>query len=152
MKILFEIYIQKDLTDEEKSKAKEFCQYFIDSTLSDSKKRYFGVVGGGYTSGLWRGRLGLALFYGQPGAKKWDENLVFRRISKNKRKFAVVRIDTLEVYNDKYLDKSHYKYRDLLPNGPIPNTHCYCPRHKGSIKVRFKQIPELELFESVKDI
>lgn len=150
MKTLFEIYIQKNLTEEEKNKAKEFCQFFVDKTLSDPKKRYFGCTGGGYTSGLWRGRLGLAVFYGQPGVKEWDKNLIFRRISKNKRKFAVVRKDTLEVYNDKHLDKTDYD-RELYPNGPIPDI-CICPRCRGSIKVRFKQMPDLELFASIKDI
>jgi len=146
MKTGYEIYIQKDLSDIDKERAKKFCQSFIDKTNADPKKRYWGETGGGYTSGMWRGRLGISLYL--PGEKEYDANLVSRRISKNKRTFAVVHVDTMEVHNDKYLDKAHYVYRDIVPDGPVPKNHCYCSRHKGSIKVRFKggKPPELEFF------
>ena len=40
MKTGYEIYIQKDLSDIDKERAKKFCQSFIDSTNVDPKKRY----------------------------------------------------------------------------------------------------------------
>ena len=150
MKTGYEIYIQKNLSDIDKERAKKFCQSFIDSTNNDPKKRYWGKSGGGYTTGMWRGRLGISLYL--PGEKQYDPNIVFRRISKTKRKFAVVHLDTMEVHNDKSLDRLND--RDLLPDGPIPRNVCNCPRHKGSIKVRFKnnQPPELELFYRTGDV
>ena len=144
MKTGYEIYIQKDLSDVDKEKAKKFCQSFIDSTNADPKKRYWGKPGGGYTSGMWRGRLGIFIY--MPGDKHYDGHIVFRRISKNKRTFAVVHVDSMEVYNDKKLDK--FNDRDIIPDGDIPIKYCNCRRHKGSIKVRFKdgKPPELEFF------
>lgn len=99
--------------------------------------RYFGKPGGGYTSGLWRGRLGINIGNG----------LVFRRISKNIRKFAVVRENTMEVYNDKH----HESYRDIQPDGEIPKK-CSCPRHNGSLKVRFKGKIEFDLYAQIGEI
>lgn len=142
MKKGFEIFIQKDLSIEEKEKAVNFCKCFVDKTCADPKMRYFGVKGGGYTSGLWRGRLGLSV--------NWDKNLVFRRISKNKRSFAVVRLETLEVFNDKVLHKTHG--RNLIQNGGDLIKHCMCPQCRGSIKVRFKTKPDMELYIRIGDV
>lgn len=146
MMLGYEIYIQKDLSDIDKDRAKKFCQLFIDRTEADPKKRYWGEMGGGYVTGMWRNRLGKSLHL--PDEKQYDPVLRFRRISKNKRIFAVVHIDTMEIYNDKYLDKAHKSYRDIEPDGPIQRTHCSCPRHEQSLKVRFinNKPPELEFF------
>ena len=135
----FELYIQKNLTQDERIMGENYLREFLVKTCADPKMRYFGVTGGGYTTGMWRGRFGISL----------GDTLVFRRIAKNARRFAVIQINTLEVFNDKYLDKHNPMYRDLSPDGEIPTDKCRCPRHKGSIRVRFKQKPELELFALV---
>lgn len=140
----FSIYIQSDLNEEEKTCALNFVKDFISKTILDSKMRYFGKPGGGYTSGLWRGRMGITL----P-----QNHLVFRRISKNLRKFAVVRKNTLTIFNDKLLDKSHREYRDVFENFDDEKMNgCVCPRHSASLKVKFKQIPKLDLFAEIGEI
>lgn len=143
MKNGFQVYIDKNLSKDERKNAIDFIHNkFLIPTVQDSKFRYFGGTGGGYTSGIWRGRFGIQI----------DDTLVFRRISKNQRKFGVVKICDLEVFNDKLLDKSHHIYRGLVPNGEIPNM-CKCPRHKSSIKVRFKndKKPDMDLYIQIGD-
>ena len=78
--------------------------------------------------------------------------MVFRRISKNARRFSIVKTDTLEVFNDKLLDKHHKSYRGIIPNGDIPKNACPCPRHGQSVKVRFKFPLKMKLYASVGDI
>lgn len=140
MKLGFEIYIQGDLSLEEKIAAIKYANLFISATTGDSRFRYLGDTGGGYTSGLWRRRYGISI----------EENLVFRRISSTSRKFGIVRANTLETFNDKFLDKAHVNYRDVLSNGPIPKM-CICPRHQGSIRVKMKEIP-LNLYAKVGEV
>lgn len=143
MKTGFAVYIQKDLTPAEKQGAQGYCDDFIAKTLADPKKRYFGVTGGGYTSGLWRGRYGLS--FGLP------MNLVFRRISHRQRKFAVVRADTLEAHNDKPLNKSHAQGWTAQPNGTLP-TGCKCTKCTGSVRVKFKKVPDMDFYFQYKEI
>lgn len=142
MKTGFAIYIQDSITPQEHNEALVYARKFLLATLNDEKQRYFGESGGGYTTGLWRGRLGLRV----------TDDMVFRRISKNQRKFAIVKLDTMVVYNDKYLDKHHKSYRDLFPDGPIPKG-CCCPRHSGSIRVKWKnRVPAMSLYAQIGDI
>ena len=137
----FEVHIQRDLTPEQRRSAISYVNHFIATTCADSHFRYFGKPGGGYTSGLWRGCLGLNV----------TDDLVFRRIAKNARRFAVVKLESLEVHNDKLLDKAHSNYRDVQPDGGIPNM-CKCPRHRASLRVRFKKIPEMELYARIGEV
>ena len=88
-----------------------------------------------------RGRYGHELPY-----KELSKLVVFRRISKNQRKFACVYADTLLVKNDSFLDKSHTNYRDVEPDGNIPKM-CVCPRHKGSLRVDWKSKPNFEFYK-----
>jgi len=143
MKTGFKLYIQEDMAESDKEICQSFLDGFISKTTGDPRKRYFGARKGGYTSGLWRGRYGLELSY-------WKEYntskpVVFRRISKNSRQFACVYSDTLQAKNDSYLDKSHDAYRDIVPDGEIPDM-CQCGRHKASIKVDWIDKPEFALY------
>lgn len=145
MKKGFKIYLQRDLTPEDRAVCINWINTrFIGPTASDADFRYFGTKGGGYTSGIWRGRLGILI---DDGVSK---NIRFRRISKSRRKFACVYEDTMVVKDDKLLDKSHGDYRDVVEDGPIPKM-CRCPRHSGSLKVDWAQKPEFDLYALVWD-
>ena len=58
MKQGFSVLIQQDLSPTQTQEAKKFANMFISQTCADPKMRYFGEKGGGYTTGMWRGRLG----------------------------------------------------------------------------------------------
>jgi hypothetical protein len=146
MKRGFEIYIQNDISEEDKLVCKKFADNFILKTVNHPDMRYFGNQSEcGYTSGLWRGRYGIEINR-YPEYKNISKSIVFRRISKNKRKFALVYTDSLVVRNDSFLDKSHDGYRHLIPDGEIPEDMCKCSRHKGSIKVTWKNKPTFDLY------
>jgi hypothetical protein len=144
MKKGFEIQIQKSLSPEERAKAVEYANKFISDTCKHPKMNYLGMNKmGGYTTGLWRGRFGFNI---------WND-LVFRRISKGRRVFGIVKQETLEVFNDKPLNKLGYKHgHHHTPNGEVPNNCCSCPTHKGAIKVRFKTRPEMETYATIGDV
>jgi hypothetical protein len=145
MKKGFEIQIQKNLSPEERAKAVEYANKFIKDTCGHPTMNYLGMEKmGGYTTGLWRGRFGMNI---------WND-LVFRRISKNKRAFGIVKQDTLEVHNDKPLNRVDYLRGggEPTPNGPVPNNMCNCPTHKGALKVRFKTRPEMEVYARIGDV
>ena len=133
------------MSEDDKSVCKTVLDHFIEKTLSDKNKRYLGNRGGGYTSGLWRGRYGIDI--NMLTKHKPTKPITLRRISKNNRKFACVYEDTLHVQNDKFLYKEHEGYRDLLTNGSKIPSMCQCPKHKASIKVDWKNnIPEFDLY------
>ena len=78
---------------------------------------------------------------------------LFRRISRNKRKFACVYADELIVKNDKFLDKAHCKWRELEEDGEIESQNCLCPRHKPSVRVDWRnKKPEMELYVKIGSI
>ncbi len=143
MKTGFAIYIQDDLSPSLKKQAEDFADAFIVNTLRDPRKRYFGTNGGGYTTGLWRNRLGVAV----------GEELTFRRISTKQRKFAIVKYDTMVIKNDKHLFKAHRNFRELEPDGEIPKM-CRCPKHRGSLKVvwRDNKAPNMTKYAEYGDI
>ena len=92
MKKGFKLYLQKDLTTEDRKICIEYLDEFIKSTTEDIQMRYYGCVGGGYTSGLWRGRYGNEVNFYKKGLSK---NITFRRLSNNVRKFGCVYSDTV---------------------------------------------------------
>jgi hypothetical protein len=144
MKKGFAILIQDGLEPVLHKQAVDFANDFIAKTCSDPNLRYFGVKGGGYTSGIWRGRLGLTI---------GKTPLVFRRVSKHLRKFAIVKKDTMEVHNDHPLWKTHFTpyQRDKIPDGPIPEG-CSCPVHGASINVKFVKEPKWIEYAKIGDI
>lgn len=138
MNIGFKLFYQSDLSPDDLEISKKYLDKFYTSTVSDPKNRYFGIVGGGRDSGLWRNRLGLTI-------SDEPKLIVFRRISKNLRHFAAVYAETMEIFNHKPLDK--YDYNDkVIPNGPI-KIGCQCPRHRGALKVRFIKKPDFVLYK-----
>lgn len=139
----FEIYIQSDLDNQQRESAIAYInKEFIAKTCLDEKFRYFGETGGGYTSGLWRGKLGIIIHT--------DKTLVFRRLSKNIRKFGVVKLESLEVHNDKPLDKAHGQYRnEFYKDGSEIKKECHCPRHMGSVGVKMKSNIKMDLYARI---
>lgn len=145
MKKGFQLFLQKDLEESDKILCIEYLENFIEKTLNHPKWNYFGAPSGGYTSGLWRGRYGREINHFK---KTLSKTVVFRRISKNTRKFACVYAETLEIKNDKYLDKSHKNYRPIFEDGAkIPKGYM-SPRQKDSLKVDWKIKPEFDLYKS----
>jgi hypothetical protein len=149
MKKGFELYIQEGIPQADTLICERYLKEFIIKTLGDPDMRYFGVVGGGYNSGLWRGRYGEEINWRKTGDSP-SKTMVFRRISRNKRKFACVYADELVVKNDKLLDKSHQDWREVVPDGPIPSMNCGCPRHKPSLRVGWANgVPVFKLFAKI---
>lgn len=114
-----EIKIQRDLSQDQIRRAITHINRFIVETIKDDG-RYCGASGGGRRSYLRRGRFGYLLDTKQ-------NDLTFRRISRNKRIFAVVHVSTL-------LDKETGK--------PVNLDRCMCPHHLGGTKVKWKNEPE----------
>ena len=114
----FSIKIQTDLTDAERIIAEYHAKDFVIKTFK-SYGKFPLTKSGGRRSYLRRGRFGKLL----------EANLVFRRISRNKRIFGIVRANTL-------LDKN--------TNEPIDiPTICPCYHHLGQLKVTWREKPEM---------
>ena len=111
----FQIEIQKNITDDELSIAKKFANEFISKTCRDHMIFYLGGRTGGYISYIRRGKFGYVI--------NKETGLVFRRISRNKRIFGIVKYTEL-------LDKDTNK----LPRADM----CVCPKHRGCLKVKWK--------------
>ncbi len=86
MKRGFRIDIQIELSETQLTRAKQYSDSFIISTLNDSKKRYGGMKShGGRDTPFSRGScLGLG------------DGLYFMRINRHKRIFGVVKKDTID--------------------------------------------------------
>lgn len=111
MKWGFQLEIQNNLSNEEHKKALEYANKFIINTLNDSKKRFGGHnTKGGYESYWKRGTFGFQFDRG---------SLVCRRISNNRRVFAIVRTEELELVEGSGCD-------------------CICPHHRGGAKAKWK--------------
>ena len=113
MKMGYRICIQKHLSKEQKDIGIEYIEDFI---------KEVGAHGGSYanayrTQGGWkswfrRGTLGLS----PPKLSK--KGLTLRRLSNNRRIFGIQSLDSLKI------------------NGIDESDGCYCPIHRGSIKVK----------------
>jgi hypothetical protein len=126
MKKGFRIEIQKNLSVDERKFAEDFCLNFIASKLSDN----WGT--GEYPTPLRRHLIGFSI-------PQWDENaqLVFRRISNNRRIFGVVKIDTLENIDGSDVVLQKYFY----PRAAIDSDKTW-----NISKVRFRVKPEMDFF------
>lgn len=129
MKRGFQIEIQKDLNPDELSSAESFAKSFIINTLKDPAMKYNGEnCKGGWESYYKRGTLGKLL----------GGCLVFRRVSKNRRVFGVVRLNELVRIDD-----------NLIPSEKL----CRCPVCSGSIPVKWKnKKPETFIYCKVGEI
>jgi hypothetical protein len=121
MKTGYELYIQDSLTEEQHNRAIAFLEEFHNATQADPCKRYWGDEGGGYTSYVRRGTFGFWIDRG---------DLVFRRIAKNARRFAVVKMDTLKILTRE-------------------DVRCPCPIHLGGAKVTWINKPAMTLWKRV---
>lgn len=94
----FQIKIQKDLSDEQVVKAKEYIDSFIIKAIKNNLNYSKSCnTKGGYSSFLRRGVLGYTL-----GGLR-ELGLAFRRISNKKRIFAIVKLENLFVIEDNIL-------------------------------------------------
>lgn len=150
MKNGFEIKIQSDLSEVKMKIAKEFADEFISSTTNDPKFRYFGRPGGGYTTGLWRNRLGITISEDVNHDKNTENTLIFRRISKHKRIFGIVTLNHLIVNNDTPINRCFD--RDISKNDDDLYSLCSCPNQRGSVKVKFKTVPDMFSYFSIGEI
>jgi len=133
LKTGYRIEIQKDLSEEQMIAAKRAADNFIDMTLEKSGK--YGD--GGRTSSSWYKRGILGYFIDSDGKITSEiTELIFRRHTRNKRIFAIIKLDTL-----------------ILPNGdPIKLNNCMCVYHRGGQKVTYKVRPETFLYFEIGDI
>jgi hypothetical protein len=119
----FRLEIQKGLTPEERKLAEEECEDFATSKWSDS------WATGEYPNPMRRNVVGSPIKNSQ---------LLFRRISKNRRVFGVVRANTVITDDGRLADN--------LGSG------CHCGKCLGGIRARFVNRPEMEFFYERGDI
>jgi len=121
----YEIQIQSDLPRDVKAEATRWALqwgeahkdgYGAGKTATSERRTYFN-----------RGVLGATLD-DLPSFAFDDSNLVFRRISRNRRVFGIVHINTME----------------RIDGEPILLDQCRCPQHRGGQRVRFKERPTME--------
>ena len=134
MKIGFRIEIQNDLNEQELEVAKKFADYFIEKS-KDGKYPY-KTDGGRSSKAFWRrGIVGFSINSKEIerirfGSKENEINLIFRRHSRNKRIFAVVREECLEFESEQ----------------------CPCALHKGGKKAKYKVRPKTFIYYEIGDI
>lgn len=129
MKQGYKVQVQADLEPSLKAEAIRWAKEWGEK----HKTGYgYGVVGGSEKRTYYnRGSFGIWLDADR-SFDATDGNLVFRRISKNRRVFGIIHIDTLERKDGE----------------PIVINQCMCPIHRGGQKVRFKYRPKMEtIFE-----
>lgn len=125
MKQGYEIQVQTDLPQPLKIEATQWAQ-----TWGENHKDGYGLgdVGGSNRKTYYnRGAFGIWLD-GEKSFTPDDSGLVFRRISRNRRVFGVVHVDTLE----------------RIDGEEIKIAQCMCPQHRGGQKVRFKERPAMD--------
>lgn len=126
MKQGFEVQVQSDLPSALKIEAVKWATawgethketgYGLGKVAGSDRKTYFNRG----SFGMWLDDI--------PNFPFKDSQLVFRRISRNRRIFGVVRVDTLE----------------RVDGEPIKIDQCMCPQHRGGQRVRFRERPQME--------
>ena len=133
----FQIEIEQGLEKHENDQAikvaNEFIKHWIehDGSWKDQTR-------GGWASFLRRGKLGNTIRTVNGG--KWDDfGLYFRRASRGRRIFQIVRSSSLKLKPNAKMD-GHYRMKRKSPedhSGVIGST-CMCPIHEGSLDVATK--------------
>lgn len=91
MSLGYQIKIQNDIPQSDKKKIKEWCQFFI-KRVEQNGGYWNQLTRGGHGGwGLKRGRFGYAFKIDKESGFKY----VFRRISRNKRIFGIVKISDI---------------------------------------------------------
>jgi len=107
----FQLEIQKDLSDNEQAEAIRFANEWISKTCGNNLIFNLGGRTGGWCSFLKRNRFGFM--------NSKTNDLVFRRISTDRRVFGIVKSDTM-----------------IKPDGSEINLNqCMCPIHRGAERV-----------------
>ena len=125
MKQGYEICVQTDLSPLLKIEAIKWAQ-----TWGNNHKDGYGLgktCGSGRRTYYNRGSFGIWLDE-ENSFTPTNSCLVFRRISRNRRIFGVVHVDTLE----------------RTDGSVIEIAQCRCPQHRGGQRVRFKERPIME--------
>ena len=122
----FRIEIEKGLTSEQKCKAEAFATKWAADTLQNDGSWVERWSRGGWRSYLRRGTFGHRL----SGREVTEDALVFRRISKRRRIFAVMRAAHLR----------------NLDGSPVNTQQCMCPEHLGGTRVTVPAMPETKKF------
>lgn len=153
----YELFYQKNLTEQEIKISKLALNLFINDTmninenLKDDKilnlPDYSKSTRGGHSSFFNRYNLGISCFNYIPKTmsniewydKNIANNLILRRVSKNKRLFAIVKLEEL---------------KDIENNINLCNANmCHCPKCFGGIKVTWKtKRPELVSYARIGNI
>jgi hypothetical protein len=125
MKQGYEVQVQANLPTPLKEEAKRWATewafnhkdgYGLGKVAGSNRKTYYN-----------RGSFGIWLDERKDFAAT-DSGLVFKRISRNRRVFGVVHVDTLE----------------RTDGQEIVISQCMCPQHRGGQKVKFKERPQME--------
>jgi len=131
----FRIEIQEDLSSEETKIAKKFADQWIDDVKAHDwswKHR----TRAGYSSYYRRGRFGEGVWLHEESSPStiWKKyQLVFRRHTRHKRVFAIVKANTL-----------------TSPDGSLLNLNqCMCPIHRGGQKVKYVERPDTFVYFEV---
>ena len=128
----FSIEIQLDLSEEEKKMAEDFANKFIVGTIKHNMNYSKHMnTRAGYSSYLRRGVLGLRIERGC--------DLFFRRISKRLRRFAIVKMNTMQEKG------TGTDLNDVTAK-------CMCPKHHGGVEIEWRYNPETYTYATVGDI
>jgi hypothetical protein len=126
MKNGFRIMIECGLSAEEEQVARDFADKWAVEVMGAGGSWVARWSRGGWHSYLRRGTFG----YAMKGTPTSQEALVFRRISRNRRIFAVMKAKHLR-----------------NPDGTEVEIHQYmCPKHLGGTKVIVPEMPEMKQF------
>jgi hypothetical protein len=121
----FSIDIQSGLTPEEDEVARTYAEEFTMNALYDDFK-YPYRTRGGHSSYLRRGTFGNMI--------DDEKRLVFRRISRRLRKFAIVKADTM-VDNE---------------GNEVVMKQCRCPKHRGGTRVIWRDQQKPNMYNHIK--
>lgn len=125
----YRIVIEEGLSQEQQEIAEKVANTFIEYA-NEHDGYWKGQTGGGWSSALRRG------IYGQswgPGIDLRKVGLVFRRVSRGRRVFGVIKVD-------------HLIDREGNVGLEIGKNMCMCPLHRGGIKVSLMTQPEVSTY------
>jgi hypothetical protein len=120
----FRIEIEKGLTSKQKQEAEAFATKWAADTLKNDGSWVERWSRGGWRSYLRRGTFGHRL----SGRETTPDTLVFRRVSKKRRIFAVMRATHLR----------------NLDGSEVNTEQCMCPEHLGGTRVMVPVMPDMK--------
>lgn len=147
MKIGYQIQIQKDLSDIQKELAREYIENWI--TWPDPRGDSCWKTGEG-PNYFRRNSIGKVINYKAP----FEEQITFRRISKNRRIFGVVKLSLLKF---KKMSCAYYTQKDLVYGkeqsyGENWSNCCKCDRCISDYVMSMPERPEMEIYYTYGEI